>query len=74
MNAAISPSTIASAESIPYTHADEAHRLLTTAPGLLINEMSTILSVDADYFYARRSLITSFFLRHHQSSACPQNP
>jgi uncharacterized protein (TIGR03083 family) len=31
MNAAISPSTIASAESIPYTHADEAQRLMTTA-------------------------------------------
>ncbi len=31
MNAVLSPSTIASAESIPYTHADEAHRLLTTA-------------------------------------------
>lgn len=31
MNAVLSPSTIASAESIPYTNADEAHRLLTTA-------------------------------------------
>ncbi len=31
MNAVLSPSTITSAESIPYTNADEAHRLLTTA-------------------------------------------
>jgi hypothetical protein len=31
MNAVISTSTIASAELIPYTNADEAHRLMTTA-------------------------------------------
>lgn len=31
MNAAISRSIPASAESIPYTHAEEAHRLMTTA-------------------------------------------
>ena len=31
MNAVLSPSTLANAESIPYTNADEAHRLLTTA-------------------------------------------
>ena len=31
MNVAISPATIASAERIPYTDADEAHRLMTTA-------------------------------------------
>ena len=45
MNAVLSPSTIASAESIPYTHADEAHRLLTTA---LSRFMTLIESLHAD--------------------------
>ncbi len=45
MNAAISPSTLANAESIPYTHADEAHRLMTTA---LSRFMTLIESLHAD--------------------------
>ena len=45
MNAVISPSTIASAESIPYTNADEAHRLLTTA---LSRFLTLIESLHAD--------------------------
>jgi len=45
MNAVISPSTIANAESIPYTNADEAHRLLTTA---LSRFLTLIESLHAD--------------------------
>ena len=45
MNAAISPSTLANAESIPYTHADEAHCLMTTA---LSRFMTLIESLHAD--------------------------
>lgn len=45
MNAAISPSILAKAESIPYTHADEAHRLLTTA---LSRFMTLVESLHAD--------------------------
>ena len=45
MNAAISPSTLAKAASIPYTHADEAHRLLTTA---LSRFMTLVESLNAD--------------------------
>ena len=45
MNAAVSPSTIASAESIPYTNADEAHRLMTTA---LSRFLTLIESLHAD--------------------------
>ena len=45
MNAVISPSTIASAESIPYTNADEAHRLMTTA---LSRFLTLIDSLHAD--------------------------
>ena len=45
MNAVLSPSTIAAAESIPYTNADEAHRLLTTA---LSHFLTLIESLDAD--------------------------
>ena len=45
MNAAISPSTLANAESIPYTYADEAHRLLTTA---LSRFMTLVESLNAD--------------------------
>lgn len=45
MNAVLSPSTIANAESIPYINADEAHRLLTTA---LRRFMTLIESLHAD--------------------------
>ncbi len=45
MNAVLSPSTIANAESIPYTNADEAHRLLTTA---LSRFLTLIKSLHAD--------------------------
>ena len=45
MNAVLSPSTIANAEAIPYTHADEAHRLLTTA---LSRFLTLIESLHAD--------------------------
>jgi uncharacterized protein (TIGR03083 family) len=45
MNAVLSPSTIASAESIPYTNADEAHRLLTTA---LSRFLTLVESLHAD--------------------------
>ena len=45
MNAVFSPATLANAESIPYTHADEAHRLLTTA---LSRFLTLIESLHAD--------------------------
>ena len=45
MNAAISPSTLAKAESIPHTNADEAHRLLITA---LSRFMTLIESLHVD--------------------------
>lgn len=45
MTTAISASTIASAEAIPYTNADEAHRLLTTA---LSRFLTLIESLHAD--------------------------
>lgn len=45
MNAVLSPLTIANAESIPYTNADEAHRLLTTA---LSRFLTLIESLHAD--------------------------
>jgi uncharacterized protein (TIGR03083 family) len=45
MNAVLSPSTIANAESIPYTHVDEAHRLLATA---LSRFLTLIESLHAD--------------------------
>ena len=45
MNAVISPSTSANAESIPYTHADEAHRLMTTA---LSRFLTLVESLHAD--------------------------
>lgn len=45
MNAVLSPSTLANAESIPYTNADEAHRLLTTA---LSRFMTLIESLHVD--------------------------
>lgn len=46
MNAAISPSTIANAESIPYTHADEAHRLLTTALSRFLTLLESLRADD----------------------------
>ncbi len=46
MNAAISPSTIAFAESIPYTNADEAHRLLITALSRFLNLIESLHADD----------------------------
>jgi len=46
MNAVLSPSTIANAESISYTHADEAHRLLTTALSRFLNLLESLHSDD----------------------------
>ena len=46
MNAAISPSAIANAESIPYTHADEAHRLLTTALSRFLTLLESLRADD----------------------------
>ena len=46
MNAVISPSTIANAESIPYTNADEAHRLLTTALSRFLNLIESLHADD----------------------------
>ena len=46
MNAVLSPSTIASAESIPYTNADEAHRLLTEAFGRLLKLLASLHADD----------------------------
>jgi uncharacterized protein (TIGR03083 family) len=42
MNAVISTSTIASAELIPYTNADEAHRLMTTALSRFLNLIESL--------------------------------
>ncbi len=46
MNAAISPSTIAFAESIPYTNADEAHRLMITALSRFLNLIESLHADD----------------------------
>jgi len=47
VNIAISPSTIiASAESIPYTNADEAHRLMTTSLSRFIHLIASLLTDD----------------------------
>ena len=45
MTAALSSLTVARAESIPYTQADEAHRLMTEAFARL---MSLLASLHAD--------------------------
>ena len=46
MNAAISPVTITSAENIPYTHADEAHRLMTAALSRFMNLIESLAPED----------------------------
>ena len=46
MNAVFSPATLANAESIPYTHADEAHRLLTTALSRFITLIESLYAHD----------------------------
>jgi uncharacterized protein (TIGR03083 family) len=46
MNAVLSPSTIASAESIPCTNSDEAHRLLTTALSRFLNLIESLQADD----------------------------
>jgi uncharacterized protein (TIGR03083 family) len=46
MNAAISSSTLAAAETIPYTNADEAHRLMTTALSRFIRLIESLHADD----------------------------
>lgn len=46
MNAAISPSTIANAERIPYTNADEAHALMQTSFNRLIRVLERLAPDD----------------------------
>ncbi len=69
MNVAISASTIASAEAIPYTNADEAHRLLTTA---LSRFLTLIESLNADD-WSKPTACTAWNVRDmlaHQAGGC----